>query len=59
VALVDGDVKGRLPPLVSRVQIGAGRSQQLHDGGLVAEGRVVNGPVAVRVFDLDVGIAAK
>jgi hypothetical protein len=59
VALIDGDVKGRLPTLVSRVQIGAGRSQQLHDGGLVAEGRVVNGPVAVRVFDLDVGIAAK
>jgi hypothetical protein len=59
VALIDGDVKGRLTTLVSRVQIGAGRSQQLHDGGLVAEGRVVNGPVAVRVFDLDVGVAAK
>ena len=59
VTFVDGDVQRRLPPLVSRVQIGAGRSQQFHDGRLVAERRVVDGAVAVGVLDLDVGTAAK
>lgn len=52
VALVDGDVEGGLPTLVPGVEVGAGVGQQLHDGGLVAEGRVVHRAVAVLVLDL-------
>ena len=37
-------------------QIGAARArQELHDGGLVAEGRVVHRAVAVLVLDLHLG----
>lgn len=58
VPLVDGDVERRLPPLVPRVQVGARVRKQLHDGGLVAEGRVVDGAVAVLVLDLQLGLVA-
>lgn len=50
VALVDGDVQRRLAPFVARVQVGARVRQQLHHRRLVAEGRVVHGPVAVLVL---------
>ena len=56
VSLVDGDVQRSLPPLVARVQVRAGVCQQLHDGWLVAEGRVVDGAVAVLVLDLQLGL---
>lgn len=59
VSLVDPDVQRRLPPLVPGVEVGARARQQLHDGRLVAEGRVVHGPVAVLVLQLDVRAAVQ
>ena len=59
VALVDGDVQRRLPPLVAGVEVRAGARQQLHDGGLVPEGGVVRRAVAVLVLDLQLGVEAQ
>ena len=50
--LVDGDVEGGLPPLVPGVEVGSGVGQELHDRGLVTEGRMVGGPITVLVLDL-------
>ena len=59
VALVDGDVQRRLSTLVAGVEVGAGRRDEFDDGRLVAEGRMMDRPVAVGVLDLEVGVASK
>lgn len=50
VAFIDGDVQRCLSPFVPCIQIGAALRQQLHHGRLVAEGRVMNGPVAIFIL---------
>ncbi len=45
--------------LTPGVQVGPGGRDHFDDGGLVAEGGVVDGAVAVRVLDLEVGVPAK
>ena len=59
VTLVDGDVQGRLPTLVAGVEVGAGRGDEFDDRGLIAERRVMDSSVAVRVLDLEVGVASE
>lgn len=56
MSLINTDMQRRLPPLVARVQVGAGVGQQLHDGRLVAEGGVMDRPVPVLILDLHVGV---
>lgn len=51
VALVDGYVQRRLPPLVSGVQVGSAPLQHLDDGALIPERGVVHGPVPVLVLN--------
>lgn len=51
VALVDGYVQRRLPPLVPGVQVGSAPLQHLDDGALIPERGVVHGPVPVLVLN--------
>ena len=52
VSLVDGDVQRRLSSAIARIQIGAGRGQQLDHRTLVAERGMMHRPVAVLVLGL-------
>lgn len=54
VALVDGDVQRRLAAAVARAEVGAGGGERAQRGGLVAEGGVVRGAVAVAVLRVHV-----
>lgn len=51
VALVDGYVQWRLPPLVSGIQVCSTPLQHLDDGALITKCCVVHGPVSVFVLN--------
>jgi hypothetical protein len=50
VTFVDGNVQSSLAAFVAGIQIGAGVSQQFHDGRFVSKSRVVDGSVAIFVL---------
>lgn len=56
MSLINSNMQSGLSPLISSIQICTCTSQHLHDRGLIAEGRVVNGAISILILQLDVRV---
>lgn len=59
MSLINTNMQSGLPSLIARVQIGAGVRQQLHNGRLVAESGMMDGPIAVLILDLNISVESQ
>ena len=59
VSFIDGNVECRLASFVSGIEVGSVPGKQFYDVRFISEGCVVNGPVPIFVFDLQLARGSK